>query len=59
MTFLTFKADTNEPKKLTLEHLSGPFQILLVGCLISLSAFLIEAFWFKFKSLFGSRVLYA
>jgi hypothetical protein len=48
--FLEINADTREPRKLTLEHLSGPFQIWLVGCFISVTAFFMEMFWFKIKA---------
>ncbi|KAG5684346.1 hypothetical protein PVAND_013581 [Polypedilum vanderplanki] len=49
MKFLDFKTDTSDPKELTLEHLSGPFKILFVGCFISAFGFLIEILWFKMK----------
>lgn len=44
MKYLNFVSTSKEPQKLTIEHLSGVFQIWIVTCVISLIAFLFEIF---------------
>jgi hypothetical protein len=50
MKYLNFKWTNQGPKKMTLDHLSGTFQILVVGLVVSIALFLLEVSWFRVQS---------
>lgn len=41
------KAETNNPKQLTINHLSGCFQLWIWGCSASFVVFLMESIYFR------------
>ena len=54
--YLTFNFESSGPKKLTVEHLYGSFQLLAAGLIILVITFLFELFWIMFRKRLTSHI---
>lgn len=54
--YLNFKRQA-ERRKITIEHLSGPFQIWMAACSLSIGIFIIEFAWYRRKLILKRKKL--